>query len=70
MGSLYKWTESPVSAAMKTAAAVETTSMESSTEARLSARGKASGGPTVVEAAERSRVCPALGVRPRESVLR
>jgi hypothetical protein len=57
--------------AMKAAAApVETTSMESSTEARLPTCGEASSGPTVIKAAERSGVCPSLGMRPRESMLR
>jgi hypothetical protein len=57
---------------MKATAAtpVETTSMESSTEAGLSTRGKTSGGSAMVKAAEGSRVYPALGMRSRESMLR
>ena len=53
------------SATMETASSVET-----STEARLAARGESSGDAAVIKAAERAGMATRLDMRRRRSVLR
>lgn len=57
-------------ASMEASAAVETsTSVGASAKARLATGGKASGDPSVIETAERSRVGAGLAVLCRKSML-